>query len=126
LLETNIEILNKLKIKKDSFFYAFFSNYLGVEYNENNYIPEIFTLSEIYNNLDTTNKFWNNITPEISTRFLQLNTTEGEASYFYCIDDDMIYDTSWSEMEDMINNRTKPYMSFFDFVVMNATLKEDF
>lgn len=49
--------------------------------------------------------------------FLQMSSSEGEASYFYNKYTDEVYDIEWGEEEDMVQGSIEPiYKTFYDFL----------
>ncbi|SSC08997.1 hypothetical protein [bacterium endosymbiont of Bathymodiolus sp. 5 South] len=55
--------------------------------------------------------------PNITDRYLQISSIEGEGSYFYDKKTDAVYDVDWGDMDDFMAGRLKPiFTSFYDFL----------
>jgi hypothetical protein len=76
---------------------------------------ELFTLDQIIENYE--NSFWADEYPNITDRYLQLSSIEGEGSYFYDKETDAVYSVDWSEMDDFMAGKLQPtWKSFYDFL----------
>ncbi len=113
-LKEAADILDKMRIKKDTTFYNYYLNFLpsGAHFRGDSDL--LYDLDEIYE--DYKQPFWSRY-KEIGERYLQLSSIEGEWSYFYDKETDAVYGVDWSEMDDFINGKLEPlFNSFYDFL----------
>ena len=109
------EALSELSINNTSIFYEFYITYIGIDSSEQENADLMFSLKEIYENYK--NPFWENEYPNITERYLQLSSIEGEYSYFYDKKTDALYGVDWAEMDDFIAGKLKPlFTTFYDFL----------
>jgi hypothetical protein len=100
-------------VKKNTAFYEFFINYAEESFNEE--ADLLYGLDEIYE--DYKNPFWADKYPNITDRYLQISSIEGEHSYFYDKETDAVYSVDWGEMDDLIAGKLEPqWKSFYDFL----------
>jgi len=121
-INDSIKMLKKLGVKEDSVFYAFVSK-MG-------YIPqgdfswEIFTLEEVYEN--KINSYWKEEYPNLTDRFLQLSSLEGEGSIFYDIEKDNIFDVGFNDMNNLINGTLESdYENFMDYLIKSIEFNKN-
>ena len=107
------EKLNELGVKPNS---TFFELYLNSFYDPDNIkLDQLYGLSEIYE--DYKNPFWADKYPNITDRYLQISSIEGEHSYFYDKETDAVYSVDWGEMDDFMAGKLEPqWKSFYDFL----------
>lgn len=105
--------LKKMNVSKNSAFYHYNICNFDEPLNLDN--ESLFSLDEIYENYK--NPFWENEYPNITERYLQLSSIEGEYSYFYDKKTDALYGVDWAEMDDFIAGKLKPlFTTFYDFL----------
>lgn len=121
-IEDSIKMLKKLGVKEDSVFYAFVSKMGFIP--QGDFSWEVCSLEEIYEN--KIYSIWNKEYPNLTDRFLQLTSTEGEGSVFYDIEKDNIYDVSFNDMGNLINGTLKSeWDSFEDYLIKSAEFNMD-
>jgi hypothetical protein len=95
----------------DSTFIDFYSFAIG----GNGKGDELFDLERIIE--ESQNSFWKDKYPNLTDRYLQLSSIEGEGSYFYDKKTDVVYDVDWNQMDDFVSGKLKPkWKSFYDFL----------
>ncbi len=95
----------------DSAFVDFYSFVIGPSGNGG----QLFDLEQIVE--DYQNPFWIEQYPNLTERYLQISSIEGEGSYFYDKDTDAVYDVDWGEMDDFVAGNLEPkWKSFYDFL----------
>jgi len=105
--------LNEIGIQDNTTFYEFFINYAEESFNEE--ADLMYALDEIYE--DYKNSFWSDKYPNITDRYLQISSIEGEYSYFYDKETDAVYGVDWGEMDDFMAENLEPeWKSFYDFL----------
>ena len=89
-------IMDSLGVNPDSSFYKAFKKYWEFPRGRGEEISAISVIEE-----DARNSFWEEEYPDISQKFLQLSSIEGEGSYFYEIATDSVFDVAWGD--DFLN-----------------------
>ena len=111
---TSKEKLNQLNINPNSKLYKYYITYGGFDNNSDEF-DEVFDIDELYEN-NIENNYWEDQYPNIREKYLQLSNIEGEGSYFYSLQNNAIYDVSWSEMDKLINGELSPrWKTFSEF-----------
>jgi len=109
------KVLDELNVNKvkNQIFYEFYLSRSSEP--DNNYKDLLYGLSEIYENYK--NSFWKDQYPNLTDRYLQISSIEGEGSYFYDKETDAVYDVNWNEMNNFVEGNLKPmFSSFYDFL----------
>lgn len=121
-IEDSIKMLKKLGVRENSVFYAFVSKMGYIP--QGNFSWEIYTLEEVYEN--KINSYWKEEYPNLTDRFLQLSSLEGEGSIFYDIEKDNIFDVGFNDINNLINGTLKSeWDSFEDYLIKSAEFNMD-
>ena len=104
-----IEVLDDLHIPNNTLLYEIMTyvSFFPIGRGE-----ELYTLDQILN--QKKSQFWDEEFPNFSERFLQLNSIEGEGSYFYEIATDHVYDVDWNDMELLVSGELEPNWSSYE------------
>ena len=104
--------LSYLGVEEGTVFYQF---YTKIGYIPNGQGEPLHSLDEIIGEKES--QFHENDYPGIYDRFLQISSIEGEGSYFYEIDTEIVYDADWGEEDAMMSGKLeKKWPSFYAFL----------
>jgi len=109
------KILDLIGIKNKNTFYEYYSSFMpsGSVFREE--VDLLYDLDEIYE--DYKNPYWKIQYPNLTDRYLQISSIEGEHSYFYDKETDAVYSVNWSQMDDFVAGKLEPmFNSFYDFL----------
>lgn len=116
-IEDSEKMLKKLGVKENSVFYSFVSKMGYVP--QGNFSWEINSLEDIYEN--KINSFLSKEYPNLTDRFLQLTSAEGEGSIFYDIEKDNVFDVSFRDIDNLLNGILKSdWESFEDYLIKSV------